>query len=272
MSLTVDDVSFTIEGARLLADIDVHVHRGETVGICGPNGSGKSTLLRSTYRLIAPDSGLVAIDGEGVQAMGSRALAKRMAVVLQERSSDFDFTVTEMVMLGRSPHKSIFERESRDDQQLCERSLAQVGMSAMAHRDFDSLSGGEKQRVLIARALAQQAEYVVLDEPTNHLDVRYQLETMDLVSALGVTVLVALHDLNIAAEYCDRIYLINHGRIVASGTPGEVFTSERVSWVFGVAVTVLGHPAIDRPLLVYSSAERDRVRHAAPEIEELRLA
>ena len=217
MRLKVDHVSWSVDGKPILRDVSLAVEPGSITGLIGPNGSGKSTLLRCIYRALKPDSGSITLDGDDLVRMDSRETARRVAVVLQEYPSDFQFTVGEIVSMGRNPHKGMFDRDTPADRGIIRDSLARVGLAGFSHRNFNTLSGGEKQRVIIARTVAQQASFLVLDEPTNHLDIRYQLETMELVRGLGLTTLAALHDMNIAADYCDLIHVMAEGRIVASG-------------------------------------------------------
>ncbi len=258
MTLRIENVSWSVDAQPILRDIAVEVAAGEFVGVLGPNGSGKSSLLRCVYRALKPDAGYIGLDGDNVWDLDSREAARRTAAVLQESPGEFEFAVWEMVFMGRTPHKSMFARESDEDHALVESALAQVGMLAFAERSFATLSGGEKQRVLIARALAQQARFLVLDEPTNHLDVRYQLETLDLVRSLNVTTFTALHDLNLAAGYCDRIYIIAEGQIVAAGTPVAVLQPALIRKVFGVEAEVQIHPRTGKLHIVYFPA------HAVP--------
>ena len=215
------------------------------------NGSGKSTLLRCIYRVLRPHAGVIALDGDDVWKLAPRATAQRTAVVVQEPPSDFDFAVRDMVMMGRSPHLGLLERSTETDDRIVEEALERVGAAAFADRGFLTLSGGEKQRVLVARALAQQTSLLVLDEPTNHLDILHQLEVLELVRDLGVATLAALHDLNLAAAYCDRIYVLSAGEVVASGTPEEVLTPALVGRVFGVGAVRSVHPVTGKAQLCF---------------------
>lgn len=237
-TLDVENLSLAIDGQSIVERIMIDVRPGEFVGLVGPNGSGKSSLLRAIYRVLRPSSGRVHHDGDDVWAMSARDTARRMAVVAQERGGDFEFSVWEVVMMGRTPHKRMFDAENDADRARVENCLAEVNMAGRSTRRFSTLSGGEKQRVLMARALAQDARFLVLDEPTNHLDIRYQLELMTLIRRLKVTTLAALHDLNLAAQYCDRIFMLCGGKVVASGTPAEVFDPERIRQVYQVDAQV----------------------------------
>ena len=234
VELDVGDVSVDIGGVDILQAVSLSAEAGSFIGLLGPNGSGKSTLLRTIYRSIRPTTGAVLVDGSDVWAVSAQISARLTAVVTQESTSDFDFTVRELVAMGRNPHKRLFERDTAEDQALVSQALHQVGIDRFADRAFTTLSGGEKQRVLVARCLTQQSPLLVLDEPTNHLDVRAQFELLDLIHSLGVTTVAALHDLDIAARYCDRVVVLDAGRVVASGTPAEVLTSQLIAAVFGV--------------------------------------
>ena len=254
MTLHVENVTWRVEEHTILRDVAVDVAAGELVGVLGPNGSGKSSLLRCIYRALKPNAGYIALDGDNVWDLDAREAARRTATVLQETPGEFEFVVWEMVLMGRTPHKGMFARENAEDHDLVESALAQVGMLSFADRSFVTLSGGEKQRVLIARALAQQARFLILDEPTNHLDVRYQLEILDLVRGLQVTTFTALHDLNLAATYCDRLYIMAEGEIVAAGTPEDVFQPPLLRKVFGVEAEVQVHPRTGKLHIVFLPA------------------
>ena len=251
MRLQVDHVSWSVDGRPILKDVSLAVEPGSITGLIGPNGSGKSTLLRCIYRALKPDAGTITLDGNDLIRMDSRETARRVAVVLQEYPSDFQFTVGEIVSMGRNPHKGMFDRDTPADRGIIRDALARVGLAGFSHRNFNTLSGGEKQRVIIARTLAQQASFLVLDEPTNHLDIRYQLETMELVRGLGLTTLAALHDLNIAADYCDLIHVIDSGRIVASGRPSDVLQPDIIAEVFGVGALVGKDSLTGRPRISF---------------------
>jgi iron complex transport system ATP-binding protein len=242
MKLTIDNITVEIESRPIVNTAHLIVNPGEFVGLVGPNGSGKSTLLRTLYRAIRPTAGAVWLDGDDAWKLSSKEAARRTAVVAQETYGDFDFTVFEVVLMGRTPHKQMFERDQPQDIQLAAQALDRVQLIGFDDRLFATLSGGEKQRVLVARALTQQPRLLVLDEPTNHLDIRFQLEVLELVHGLGITTLVTLHDLNLAAAYCDRIYLLSEGHVVASGTPAEVLTPQRIHQVYGVQAVCGQHP------------------------------
>ncbi|MGH2943781.1 MAG: ABC transporter ATP-binding protein, partial [Solirubrobacteraceae bacterium] len=233
----------------------------------GPNGSGKSTLLRTIYRVLRPSAGAVLMAGEDAWRLPAREVARRCAVVAQEAPAEFDFSVQEVVLMGHGPHKRALDRDGEPDHRLVHEALRQVGMAHMAGRDFATLSGGERQRVLVARALAQQAPILLLDEPTNHLDVRATLDLLELVRALRLTTLCVLHDLNHAAAYCQRLYLLRDGSIIADGTPDEVLTRPLLHDVFGVEADRVSHPVTGRMQLMFSIPAGGRLAPADDPLE-----
>ncbi|MFD7899164.1 ABC transporter ATP-binding protein [Streptomyces sp. NPDC059743] len=249
--LRVEGLSYETGGRLLVDRAELTAAPGETVGLVGPNGSGKTTLLRCVYGTLRPTAGHALLDGDDLHTMTAKARARRVAAVPQDGRLDFELTVREVVAMGRSPHKRFWEADTAADTALTDTALGQVGIAALADRAFPSLSGGERQRALIARALLQRPALLVLDEPTNHLDIRHQLDVLTLIRASGTTNLLALHDLNLAAYYCDRIHVLQHGRIVASGTPRSVLTPELLATVYGVTAEVTTHPVTGAPTIVY---------------------
>jgi iron complex transport system ATP-binding protein len=250
MSLELSDLSVDIGGRRIVSDISIDVPDGTFAGLLGPNGSGKSTILKAIYRDRLPAAGQVLVDGQDLLALAPRAAARRVAVVSQEFTLEFDFTVSELVMIGRTPHKRAFGRDDAADRMIVGQAIERVGCQHLAHRSFATLSGGEKQRVLIAQALAQGTDHLILDEPTNHLDIRYQVEILELVAGLGVTVLAAIHDISLAALFCDAVHLIAAGRLVTSGPPADVLTAAAVRSAYGTDVLVIAHPDTGTPHLI----------------------
>ncbi|GAA3660255.1 ABC transporter ATP-binding protein [Nonomuraea antimicrobica] len=246
-ALRVENVGVAVAGRALVRDACLDVAPGEVVSLVGPNGAGKSTLLRTLYHARRPTSGRVLLDGEDVWRMSGRRLARRLAAVLQESPGEFELTVYEVVAMGRSPYKRAFQGDDTDDRQIILDALAALDVTGLARAPFDRLSGGEKQRVLIARALTQRTGTIVLDEPTNHLDLRHQLDVLRLVRGLGLTAVLALHDLNLAAAFCDRICVMNAGRIVADGPPARVLTPALLAEVYQVEADVTAHPRTGLP-------------------------
>lgn len=238
MEISVKKLEALLGGSLILDGVDLEVPSNQVVGVIGPNGSGKSTLLRCIYRVLKPTGGAILLDGRPLSGYTIRQSAQKMAVVAQHNYYNFDFTVQDVVLMGRSPHKRAMERDSAQDLQIVSQSLATVGMAGFEKRSFSSLSGGEQQRVILARALAQQTPCLILDEPTNHLDIKYQLQMMDLVRGLGRTVLTAVHDLNIAALYCDTLVALKNGRVVGSGSPRDLLTPAFIQEVYEVKAQV----------------------------------
>lgn len=234
LKLQVRNLKFTIDKKEILKDISFDVPKGSFVGVIGPNGSGKSTLLKNIYRLYKPCSGTISLDNKNLFKMKDKECAKEIAVLAQESNSQFDFTVEQIVKMGRYPYKSIFEDYSRKDLEIVKEMLKKVGLEDYRERSFSNLSGGEKQRALIARALVQDTDFLILDEPTNHLDIGYQIQLMDIIKELNTTTLSAIHDMNLAAMYCDYIVVMKDGKISRIGKPNDVITSEVLKDVFGV--------------------------------------
>ncbi|WP_282874524.1 ABC transporter ATP-binding protein [Pseudomonas peli] len=250
--LQISDLAWSPNGEQALLDgIDLAVGDGQLVGLIGPNGSGKTSLLRCAYRFLRPDQGSVELDGEALWSRSPRWCAQRVAVVLQEFPQDFGLTVAEVAAMGRTPHKGLFDGDDQADVALVEQALARVGLTEHKCQAFAHLSGGEKQRVLLARALVQQPTLLILDEPTNHLDPRYQLELLRLIKTLGLATLASFHDLNLAAAFCDRLYVLDHGRVVANGTPAEVLTEALLAEVYGVQALVDRHPLAGHPRITW---------------------
>lgn len=218
----------------LLHDTSFDVPAGQTLGVVGPNGAGKTTLLRLLYGFNLPLSGHVSIGGQTLSTLAPRAVARKVAAVLQEQPTDFALNVREIVALGRVPHRLGFATPGKRDEEVIEAALARMDLHGMAHRSLSTLSGGERQRVMVARALAQEPQVLVLDEPTNHLDIRHQLEVLQLIRDLDFTIVTSLHDLNLAAEVCDQILVLRGGRMMSVGTPQEVLSDELVSKTFMV--------------------------------------
>ncbi len=245
-ALTIEDVSFNIGAARLVDDVSLEVAPGEMVGLLGPNGAGKSTLLRTVYRINRPSEGRVLVDGEDVWKRPSAWVARHVGAVLQDMPAEFPLTVIDIVAMGRSAHKALLEPDTGHDRRLIEAALELLQLAPFAGRPFRTLSGGERQRVLLARALVQQPGILVLDEPTNHLDIHYQLSLLRFIREIGRTVIAALHDLNLAAMFCDRLCLMDRGRVAAIGTPDEVLTPVTMRQVYGIEAHMTRHPATGR--------------------------
>ncbi|MDR3239990.1 MAG: ABC transporter ATP-binding protein [Clostridiales bacterium] len=239
MRVQAEGLRVQIGGAEILRGVSLEAKSGEFVGIIGPNGSGKSTLLKCLCRVLQPVRGSVSIGGAALASMTYRESAKRVAVVAQHAPAGFDFTALEMALLGRAPHKRGLERDGARDYEIARAAMETVGLAGLEERTFSTLSGGERQRVLLAQALTQQTPCLLLDEPTNHLDIHHQLRLMEIVKSLGVTVIAAIHDLNLAAAYCDRLYVLRDGEMAASGAAGDVLTRALIRDVYGVDAEIL---------------------------------
>ncbi|WP_460119720.1 ABC transporter ATP-binding protein [Pseudomonas sp. H3_G09] len=246
--LSCASVGFKVRGAELLNGVSLDVQRGETLGIVGPNGSGKSTLLKLLAGLREPNEGQVQLDGQALGTMSRRSIAQTLAVVEQQADTDDGIRVFDAVALGRTPWLSALQPWSPADDAIVEQALVDVDAVHLRKRLWRSLSGGERQRVHIARALAQRPQILLLDEPANHLDIQHQLSILQVVRALPVTTLIALHDLNQALK-CDRLAVLERGRLVALGEPLHVLTPERLQTTFGVRAHYLTDPFDGAPIL-----------------------
>lgn len=238
MKLSSKEIHFGYGEKNILNGVDLSVEGHKFVGIIGPNGSGKTTFLKLLYRALKPRGGTVFFEQKPIHQYTLKQTAKKMAVVGQHNFYEFDFSVLEIVLMGRSPHKKMMEYDSDEDFNIAEESLKKVNIYEYRERNFNSLSGGEQQRVILARALTQQPEVLLLDEPTNHLDIKYQLELLSIIKNLGIEVIAALHDLNLAAAYCDEIVALYQGGVYAQGTPKEVFTKEVIRTLYGVEASI----------------------------------
>ncbi|GHF38137.1 ABC transporter ATP-binding protein [Streptomyces mashuensis] len=264
MRTAIEDLQVTLSGRTVVSGVRIVAGEGEVAGLVGPNGSGKSTVLRTVYRHLRPHAGRVVVGDRDVRELTAAEAARRVAALPQERGSDFELSVREVVAMGRTPYKRAFAGDDGRDAAVVAEALEQVGMAGEGRRRFSALSGGERQRVLLARALAQDPSVLVLDEPTNHLDVRHQVELLALLRQQRRTTLIALHDLNAAASVCDRLHVLHRGAVVASGTPREVLTPALLAEVFGVRAAVVEHPLTGDPLIAFD--------HRSPVAREVPVA
>ena len=251
MKLEVKDITYSIDGKLIVDGVSLGIREGDFVGLVGPNGCGKSTLLKNIYKVYKPDAGAVFIDGKSTADMSSRETAREMSVMQQENNVEFDMTVYDMVMLGRYAHQKMFGTDMVSEREKVLAGIREVGMEGFEERSFLSLSGGEKQRTLVARALVQQAKLIILDEPTNHLDIGYQYQIMNILKRQNLTVFSSIHDLNVAACYCDRILLMKKGRIVDAGTPEQVFVPDKIRNLFGIDSSITINKATGRPNIMF---------------------
>jgi iron complex transport system ATP-binding protein len=250
--LALDDVHFSYSGADFaLAAINLPIPAGSAIGIIGPNGAGKSTLLKLITGVLRPTSGKVTVDGYDVAGVKQVEVARRIAMVPQDNYLDFPFTVEQVVLMGRYPHLRRWRWEGERDRKVAAHSMEVTATHHLAGRPVTSLSGGERQRVAIARALTQEPEVLLLDEPTAHLDIAHQAQILDLMCRLnrerGLTVVAALHDLNLASAYLGLLTFLKEGRIIDFGPPHKVLTAENIAAVYGVKVLVTRHPRRDCP-------------------------
>lgn len=235
--LTINQLGWETDRNTILKRISFEVSKGEVIGIIGPNGAGKTSLLRCITRQVSAQSqykttGSILLKGKPISQYSARQLAQHFALVMQKNDATFALSVFDIMRMGLLPHKSLFSLDSDHDRHQIEHALAKVGLQHTLHNAFNELSGGEQQRVLIARALVQASEILILDEPTNHLDVFYQHQILQLVKTLNVTVIMTVHDLNLASHYCQRLLLLDKGQLIADGTPKDVLTTERLTQVF----------------------------------------
>jgi len=250
--LDVKNLSWKAGDRMILTDIAFAIQPGQFVGLIGPNGAGKSSLMRCLYRVNQPTAGQVLFEGQDIWQQSARSSARNTAVILQEHTAHLGLTVREIVALGLTPHKRLFERDDHRDDRAIHDALTQVDMSDFSEAGFERLSGGEKQRVMLARAMVQKPKFLIMDEPTNHLDVHYQIDVLHKVRALGITVLASFHDLNLAAAFCDTLLVLDHGRLVANGSPESVLSEDLIARIFHTCAVVDRHPIDGHPRISYA--------------------
>ena len=251
-AISAHGLTYEVEAQRLLDEVSLEAGQGRLVGLIGPNGAGKTTLLRAMSGILRASAGAVRLDGADIQSLSSQEVAAGLALVPQIAPYTHGFTSMELVLMGRYPHLGRFQVEGREDGRIAAEALRLTDTERFANRTLDTLSGGERQRVFVARALAQQPRILLLDEPTSNLDVLHQMKAMELVRRLaddGLTAIAAIHDLNMAARYCDRLALMKAGRVIAEGTPDEVISPEMIEAAFGVRAAVYRDPVTGAPAL-----------------------
>jgi len=244
----------------VIKNVSLEVRRGDFLGIIGPNGSGKSTLLRLMTKVMLPRNGEITFEGERLNRIPLKEFCRKVAFVTQDTPMDFSFSAWEIVLMGRIPHLKRLQFETQKDFSACRRALSLTDALHLRDRQIDALSAGERQRVMIAKALAQEPRLLLLDEPTAHLDIGHQIQILDLLKRLNqkhnLAVVVVLHDLNLAGEYCKRIILLNEGEIFKEGAPGEVLTYQNIEQVYRTIVLVNKNPVSSKPYIVLVSKER----------------
>lgn len=260
--INLNQVSFSYNETPVLHHIDLVVEEGEMVALLGPNGSGKTTLIKLASGVLRPNKGEIYLSGSRLNRLKRREVAQQVAVVPQQFFTPFTFTLREVVLLGRTPFLKAFSDERSTDGQVVEQAMELVGIEELKDRYFNELSGGERQKAVLAMALAQEPKLLLLDEPTAHLDINHQVEIIELVRNLnrvdGLTVIGAMHDLNMAALYFDRLILLKDGRIFADGRPDEVLTEDTIREVFSASVQVTQHPSTHTPHIVVIPKEDSR--------------
>lgn len=257
--LKVESLSGGYARKTVIKDVSLDIKEGDFLGIIGPNGSGKSTLLRLMTHVLSPYQGRVAFNGKEVRHIPRKDFSRQVGFVSQDAAINFSFSVMEMVLMGRIPHLGRLQFETKKDISIAEEAMELTGVSGLKDRAMDELSAGERQRVVIARSLAQQPILLLLDEPTSHLDIGHQVHCLDLLKKLNrenrLTVVIVLHDLNLASEYCDRIALINNGRIFREGSPDDVLTYQNIEDVYKTVVVVNKNPISSKPYVILVSGK-----------------
>jgi iron complex transport system ATP-binding protein len=244
-AIEVKDLNFSYDGKPVIHDVSFVLKTGEFLGVIGPNGAGKSTLLRLLSRILDTRQGEIVVQGQKIRELDRRDLARAIGFVPQETHFALDFTVADIVLLGRYPYLRPFQTESGPDREIMEQALTEAGIVEFKNRPVNTLSSGERQRVVIARTLCQQPKILLLDEPTSHLDLRHQTGIMDLLKKLndqGISIVIVNHDLNLAAIYCRRLILLDHGSIRADGSPSELLDEKLLKEVYRTEVRVIRHP------------------------------
>lgn len=239
--LEIENLTYKIDDSLISDSINIKFEENTFTGIIGPNGSGKSTLLKQIYRVLKPTKGKIFFDGIDIEDISSKKMARQMAVLPQENQSDFDYTVREIILMGRFPYHSFFmgDHDFDVDINLMKKYLDIVGLREQENQYFKTLSGGEKQRVLLARALVQEAELLILDEVTNHLDIGYQYKVLEILKDLNMTIISAIHDLNLAMKFCDQVVIIDKGRIIVAGNPKDIITRENLKEIFKIDAQII---------------------------------
>lgn len=244
----------------IIKDISLEIKKGDFMGIIGPNGSGKTTMLRLMSRVLVPQKGSITLEDKDITRMGLKEFAQKVSFVPQDTIINFSFSVLEIVLMGRIPHLKRLQLETKEDYAIAEKSLIMTDALYLKDKRIDELSSGERQRVIIAKALTQEPVLLFLDEPTSHLDIGHQIQILDLLKRLNhqnnLTIVMVLHDLNLAAEYCNRVVLLNEGKIFKEGAPSEVLTYQNIEAVYKTVVVVIDNPITAKPYVILVSGEK----------------
>ncbi len=252
VQIQAQNISWQINGKTIVDNVSFKVNKNEAFGIVGPNGAGKTSLLKCLFQEYQLATGQVLFDGMPLAVFERREVAKKIAVVSQQHEAVFDLTVLDIVKMGLIPHKELFARNTDKDRQLIQQALARVDLAEKQHQVFNTLSGGEQQRCLIARAIVQRPMVLIMDEPTNHLDVYYQHQILSIVKKLGLTLIMTIHDLNLAAQYCDRLLLLDKGKVLACDTPEQVLRQSLLQQVFHLNCLVDKNPLTEKMRVTYA--------------------
>ncbi len=257
--LSCKQLSWHVNNKRIVSEINFVLNKGETVGIVGPNGAGKTTLLKCLSSQIKNIDGHVFLHGHNMQFMPAKSIAKHISVVSQQESPAFNLTVQDIVQMGLIPHKGLFERDTEHDRIKISRALAQVELTNKNQQLFSTLSGGEQQRCLIARAIVQSADILIMDEPTNHLDIYYQHQILQLVKKLNLTLLITIHDLNLAAQYCDRLLIMKDGELLADNSTSKVLSKSLLKETFGLDCHIDENPFTNKPRITFKGGSHVQI-------------
>ncbi|NMM65155.1 ABC transporter ATP-binding protein [Clostridium sp. P21] len=251
-AVKVNNLSCGFENSEVLHNININFEKNKFYSILGPNGSGKTTLLKNLAKTLDPAKKTILIENKDITEFNNKVLAKKLAVVPQNTILDFDFSALDIVLMGRSPYISRFGQESKEDYNIAENAMKITNTWYLRDKCINQLSGGEQQRIVIARALAQDTDIILLDEPISHLDIHHQIELLDTIKTLSknVTVITVLHDLNLAAQYSDYLILVNKGSIASQGTPEEVLTKDNVKKVYNINMCMIQNPITGKPYII----------------------
>jgi iron complex transport system ATP-binding protein len=250
MEIQAHEVKVALEGAEILRGVSAVLGEKRLTGVIGPNGSGKSTLLKTFYKAVSPTSGYISLGSERLDGIPQRRCARITAVLPQHRDGSTELAVIDVVMMGRYPYKGFMDSMGEEDAEMARGALSRLELGRFARRRFSTLSGGERQLVLLARALVQDTPWLLLDEPTNHLDIQHQLRLLDILAGLDKRIVVVFHDLSLASKYCDQLFVMKGGLIAAQGDPMDIMTPKLIKDVYNIDALVMPHPVGGRPVVL----------------------